>query len=327
MELDAALPQQTLLAIIAVQQEIAQAEPALHHVMDVVVRSAARLTGAEAAVVEEQEGEAMIYRAASGRASAHLGLRLDVDRSLSGMCVHENRTLSCEDSESDARVDREACRRVGARSIVVTPLHHRGTPIGVLKIYSSRPRAFDPACAVVLRLLSGIISAILHRAREHEGLALRALHDALTGLANRRHLETVVESSILAEKPFGLVFLDLDGFKRVNDESGHSTGDRVLQSVAQRLSSAIRGHDLAARIGGDEFVVLLDSVSSTSAAEETVRRLQRRIEEPIVEDGRNFALSSSAGLALHPRHGTSFHTLLTYADSAMYAQKQERRSN
>jgi diguanylate cyclase (GGDEF)-like protein len=327
MELDAALPQQTLLAIIAVQQEIAQAEPALHHVMDVVVRCAARLTCAEAAVVEEQEGDAMIYRAASGRASAHLGLHLDAANSLSGMCVRENRTLSCIDSEEDSRVDREACRRVGARSMVVTPLHHRGAPIGVLKIYSSRPHAFDEASAAVLRLLSGIISAILHRTREHEGLALRALHDALTGLANRRHLETVVESSIAAEKPFGLVFLDLDGFKRVNDESGHGVGDRVLQSIAQRLTGAIRGHDLAARIGGDEFVVLLDSVSSTGAAEETVRRLQRRIEEPVVEDGRNFTLSASAGLALHPRHGVTFPTLIAYADAAMYAQKQQRRSN
>lgn len=207
------------------------------------------------------------------------------------------------------------------------PLHHRGSPIGVLKVYSSRPAAFDEATAAVLRLLVGIISAILHRAREHEGLALRALHDALTGLVNRRHFETIVESAIAAERPFGIAFLDLDGFKRVNDDAGHGTGDRVLQVIAQRLTGAIRGNDVAARIGGDEFVVLLDSVSSISAAEETLRRLQRRLEEPITEDGYTFGISASAGLALFPRHAQTFQSLLAHADAAMYAQKQVRRAN
>lgn len=324
MELDAALPQQTLLAIIAVQQEIVQAEPALDHVMDVVVRCASRLTGAEAAVVEVTEGNAMVYRAASGTAAEYVGLRLDIDHSLSGLCVQGDETLRCDDTEEDPRVDRAACRRVHARSMIVTPLRHRGTPIGVLKIYSSKPHTFDDTSAAVLRILGGIISAILHRTREHEGLALRALHDPLTRLPNRERLEAVAEDNIAAGRGFGLVFLDLDGFKRVNDEAGHATGDRVLQSVARRLTGSVRNCDLASRIGGDEFVVLLDGVTTRAVALNAVQRIRQRLEEPIIDGERSFVLSASAGLALYPQNGEALQTLLAYADRAMYAEKQRR---
>jgi diguanylate cyclase (GGDEF)-like protein len=321
MEPDAALPQQTLLAIIAVQQEIVQAEPAPDRVMDVVVRSAARLTSADAAVVELYEDDAMVYRAACGTAADHIGLRLDPQHSLSGLCVIEDRTLRADDCEVDPRVDREACRVVGARSMMVTPLRHHGLPIGVLKVFSSRLGAFDDKAAAVLQLLVGIISAVLHRAREHEGLALRALQDTLTGLPNRQRLESAIESSVAASRPFALVFLDLDRFKRVNDEGGHATGDRVLQAVAHRLTSSIRDGDLAARFGGDEFVLLLDGVRSDEAATETVHRLRRRLEEPIVDGELRFSISASAGVALYPVHGSSIAALLAHADARMYAQK------
>lgn len=114
--MDVQLPQQTLLAIIAVQQEIVETDVALHEVMGVVARAAARLTGSDAAVVELQEGAEMVYRAVAGTAANFIGLRLRATHSLSGLCVQLDRTLRCDDRETDDRVDREACRRVGARS-------------------------------------------------------------------------------------------------------------------------------------------------------------------------------------------------------------------
>jgi len=313
VELNAALPHQTLLEIIAVQQEIVEADLAFDRVMNVVVRSAGRLTNADASAVELHEDDEMVYRAGWGKAAEHVGLRLRAANSLSGKCVEADETLRCIDSESDPRVDRDACRRVGARSMVVTPLRYRGAPLGVLKVYSSRPSAFDETSEGILRLLVGIVAASMHRAREHEGLTLRALHDPLTGLANRSRLEATIEAGIAAGRPFGIVFIDLNGFKRINDEQGHAAGDHTLRLVASILAASIRDRDLAARLGGDEFVILLEGVRSRPAAAETVQRLQSRL--------RNDAISASAGIAMYPEDGTSVAALLAHADAGMYAEK------
>jgi diguanylate cyclase (GGDEF)-like protein len=313
-ELHAALPHQTLLAIIAVQQEIVEADLAFDRVLEVVVHSAGRLTSADASVVELHEGDEMVYRAGWGKAHEHIGLRLKASSSLSGLCVALDETLRCDDCETDPRVDREKCGRVGARSMVVTPLRYRGTPLGVLKVYSSRRAAFDESSEGILRLLVGIVAASMHRAREHEGLKLRALHDPLTGLANRSRMEGAIEAGIAASRTFGVVFIDLNGLKRINDEQGHAAGDRMLRLVASTIASSIRDHDLAARLGGDEFVVLLEGVRSRDAAVEAVHRLQISLK-------RN-EISASAGIAMYPEDGTSVAALLARADAAMYAEKQ-----
>jgi diguanylate cyclase (GGDEF)-like protein len=205
--------------------------------------------------------------------------------------------------------------------MVVTPLRHRSAPIGVLKVYASRPAAFDDASAAALRLLVGIIAATMHRAREHELLSLRALHDPLTGLPNRHQFESVLAAKVMAGRPFGLVYLDLNGFKRINDERGHAAGDAVLQSVARRLTAVLREHDLVARIGGDEFVVLLDGVHSRATATEATLRLQHRLEECIADEE---STPASAGIALYPDDGGDAQTLLARADACMYADKQAR---
>jgi diguanylate cyclase (GGDEF)-like protein len=315
-QLDAALPHETLLAIITVQQEIVEADLAFDRVLDVVVRSAGRLTDSAAAVVEVHDGDDMIYRAGWGEARQHVGMKLNASQSISGLCVAKNMTLRCDDAENDGRVDRDACRRVGARSMIVTPLRYRGTPLGVLKVYSSRPHAFDESSEGVLRLLAGIIAASMHRAREHEGLTMRALHDQLTGLSNRSRLEGALEDAITAGRPFGIVFLDLDGFKRINDEQGHAAGDRVLRTVGSVLASSVRDRDLAARLGGDEFVVLLDGVRTREGAHEAVQRLQSRLHAQ--------QISASAGSAMYPEDGTTMAELLARADAAMYADKGGR---
>jgi len=312
-ELHAALPHQTLLAIIAVQQEIVEADLAFDRVLDAVVQSAGRLTSADAAAVELHEDDEMVYRAGWGKAEEHVGLRLKAATSLSGLCVARDETMRCDDCETDPRVDREACRRVGARSMVVTPLRYRGTALGVLKVYSSRRAAFDESHEGILRLLVGIVAASMHRAREHEGLTLRALHDPLTGLANRSRLEGVLEDYINRHHPFGIVFIDLNGFKRINDEQGHAAGDRMLRLVANTIASSIRDHDVAARLGGDEFVVVLEGIRSREAATDAVQRLQASLQ-------RN-DISASAGVAMYPEDGTSVAALLAHADQAMYAVK------
>jgi diguanylate cyclase (GGDEF)-like protein len=148
----------------------------------------------------------------------------------------------------------------------------------------------------------------------------QAFTDGLTGLANRKRLG---ERAALAlhEGPVGLVLLDLDRFKEVNDTLGHHVGDQLLVVVAQRLASVLRPQDTVARLGGDEFALLLPGVDEPSAAAATARA-RAALAEPFVLGGLLVDVSASAGIAVSPEHGTAVDELLQHADVAMYLSKE-----
>jgi diguanylate cyclase (GGDEF)-like protein len=152
------------------------------------------------------------------------------------------------------------------------------------------------------------------------------MHDQLTGLPNREQLESILGARIARGDPFAIAFLDLNGFKRINDEQGHACGDRILQTVARRLSSSVRGNDTAARLGGDEFVIVLEGISSRDAALEALQRLLTRVAEPIPDGDRTFTVSATAGVAVFPSDAQTSHSLLSVADAGMYAEKRPTRS-
>ena len=165
--------------------------------------------------------------------------------------------------------------------------------------------------------------------REHAEAQLRerALYDALTMLPNRVLLEDRVSAALAAAHrqhgPLGLLLIDLDGFKEVNDELGHSAGDRVLVEVAKRLASAIRESDTAARLGGDEFVVLLPATALPGAIG-TAWTLNGLIAEPIAIGDTTRSVSASIGIAAFPEHGRDAVSLFAAADAAMYEAKRTR---
>ena len=182
----------------------------------------------------------------------------------------------------------------------------------------------------VLERLSGmadLAATAFVNARFLESVQNEALQDPLTGLANARLLARAAESALAAEPsssehPVALLFVDLDGFKPVNDEHGHDAGDDVLRVCGRRLKAAVRESDTVARIGGDEFVVLMPHAGRT-AAEATAARLRDVLLEPIsVADG-EVRLSGSVGIAL-ASSGDDFRTLLKRADEAMYVAKGRR---
>jgi diguanylate cyclase (GGDEF)-like protein/PAS domain S-box-containing protein len=162
------------------------------------------------------------------------------------------------------------------------------------------------------------------QARQTEGdLRDRALHDPLTGLANRQQLADRLMR--LAEPRndllIGLCFIDLDGFKRVNDTFGHAVGDEVLRSVARRLSAELRPSDLLARLGGDEFVAVLTGAPDRDAAAAIAERLRATIDHPFVIDGTSVTLSASLGIAISLSKELDPDRLLRNADLALYAAK------
>ncbi|WP_312916693.1 EAL domain-containing protein [Stenotrophomonas sp.] len=171
-----------------------------------------------------------------------------------------------------------------------------------------------------------LLAQIGERMRAEQRLTHLAMHDVLTGLPNRLHLqdrlERAIENAELGVCPhFALLFLDLDRFKWVNDSIGHAAGDQMLVEVARRLVRMVRGDDVVARLGGDEFALLVNCERGADAAMELGRRLLKALEAPMWVDGRELFPSGSIGIALwNPRY-TSGADLLRDADAAMYRAK------
>ncbi len=165
-------------------------------------------------------------------------------------------------------------------------------------------------------------TATLSVRRDHQ-----AMHDELTGLPNRKLLILSIEEALdelRQGERLGLLLLDLDGFKEVNDTLGHPVGDRLLQIIGHRLSHSVRPGDLVVRLGGDEFAVLLPSIRDAQAAKEVAARLRAALTEPVRLEGMTFDLAASIGIALHPDHASDFQLLLQRADVAMYLAKEAR---
>jgi diguanylate cyclase (GGDEF)-like protein len=300
------------------QNAIATSEFDLDAVLETVVQEARRLTGADAAVVEMPDGDELVYRAASGTATGHLGLRTPRASALSGLALRTGETLVCDDSETDERADPEACRRVGARSLVVVPLRHDAHAAGVLKVYSASRGRFAPENVRVLTLLADMIGGALGHAELLEKLHRLALTDELTGLANRRswydHLEHALARARRSAAPLSLVALDLNGFKQVNDKQGHVAGDRLLRTTSACWSSVLRDSDILGRVGGDEFAVILEQ-----ADEETAARIAERLEVSL----QAAEVSVATGIATWDREEDA-EALLSRADAAMYERKSGR---
>jgi len=160
-------------------------------------------------------------------------------------------------------------------------------------------------------------------------MAHLAQHDILTGLPNRMLLTDRITHAIAMaprhnQQP-GVLFLDLDGFKHVNDSLGHPVGDKLLQSVASRLVSCVRGSDTVSRLGGDEFVVLLAEIARPEDAATAAARMLEAVNEPYIVDGHELHVTTSIGISLYPADGTDAETMIKNADTAMYQAKAQGR--
>jgi diguanylate cyclase (GGDEF)-like protein/PAS domain S-box-containing protein len=173
--------------IVAAQTAIAEGAGGLGSTLDLVAAEAREIVGADGAVVELPDGEEMVYRAAAGAGVAHLGARVPVSGSLSGAVLLDGETAICHDAETDPRVDREACRRIGVRSMVCVALRHRDETVGVLKAYSAAVSAFSDRDARTLELLAGLAAATVHRAQVERRLA--ALHAVGAALGGARSVQ------------------------------------------------------------------------------------------------------------------------------------------
>lgn len=149
--------------------------------------------------------------------------------------------------------------------------------------------------------------------------------DELTGLPNRRALSARLEAAIAANEPFGVVVLDLDRFKAINDTLGHAAGDEVLRRLAPRLAEQLRPDDLLGRLGGDEFALVVAGARDERGVHTIAERLTAALEQPVAIAAQSVQLGASFGIALHPDDAATVHGLLDHADAAMYRAKREPR--
>lgn len=172
----------------------------------------------------------------------------------------------------------------------------------------------------------GTHTDIAARKQTEEVIWKQANFDALTGLPNRRmffdRLTEEIKRSMRAKKMFGVMFIDLDGFKEVNDELGHQAGDDLLIQVSQRLDKCIRDTDTSARLGGDEFTVLLTGLAHQADIERIADKILRSLNEPFKLGSKSASISASIGIAIFPKHGLDGDSLISHADTAMYEAKE-----
>lgn len=174
----------------------------------------------------------------------------------------------------------------------------------------------------------GVAHEVTELRRTERELEYRASHDPLTGLPNRHRLQSELQYAITHATQSGdglaVLYLDLDGFKEVNDRCGHDAGDRLLHEVAQRLQQGLRQGDLVARVGGDEFVALLPGCRDIEAAQVVADGIRARLSPPYTLPDGLFRLDASIGIACFPADGSDPDALLAHADRAMYAAKRHR---
>jgi diguanylate cyclase (GGDEF)-like protein/PAS domain S-box-containing protein len=185
----------------------------------------------------------------------------------------------------------------------------------------------EPLLQQMADILSRTLSLYLQRKSAEKRLMHASLHDALTGLPNRVYLTHQLEATMKAERAAAVLYVDLDRYKLINDTLGHSVGDQVLIEVARRFREAIRPIDVAGRIGGDEFILLLMDLQDRTEIERIARKVLSAIEKPFVLMNRAYFLSASIGVAVAPDDGRDAHLLIKCADSAMYRVKSEGRND
>jgi diguanylate cyclase (GGDEF)-like protein/PAS domain S-box-containing protein len=207
------------------------------------------------------------------------------------------------------------------------PLRTASGVIGALVVQSyTGDVRYSTADMQLLEYVSAQIAAAVERNRDRSLLAHMVGHDPLTDLPNRHlfdgKLTSALQSAANGQLSLGLLYMDLDGFKQVNDAHGHATGDLLLQQAAQRIRHCVRQTDLVARLGGDEFVALLYGVSHSEQASNVAEKIRQSLEQPFELGGITARLTVSIGIARYPDDGKDKQSLLHHADQAMYAAKR-----
>jgi diguanylate cyclase (GGDEF)-like protein/PAS domain S-box-containing protein len=219
--------------------------------------------------------------------------------------------------------------QAGLAGGLVVPMVTTGVTTA-LELFARNPYVDDAETLESLRVIALQIAQYEQRKLAERNLRFMASHDELTGLFNRaalqHELDRAIKRSNRHQKQFAVMFVDLDRFKHINDTLGHGVGDEMIKTCGERLTALLREDDVVARFGGDEFVLLLENLSSANDAAVLAEKVLACCAEPFVIEGRELHVSASVGVSIYPDNGGDVEALLKNADTAMYRAKERGRN-
>ena len=245
-----------------------------------------------------------------------------------------NKIIFMEDLEKlppEAIMEKEIMLSQDIKSFIAIPISSKDKVIGVLRFDQIKTKkGLRIEDRDLLKVLSNILADAIMKVEVEKEISYLAYYDALTGLPNRTLISNRLEQAIplarRSEKIIGMIFIDLDGFKSVNDTMGHHLGDQVLKQVADRLSQCISKYDTVARFGGDEFLIMIPEIFHVKDVEEVASTVMKTFNSPIIVSNQEFFLTASAGISVFPVDGQEANILIKNADVAMYSAKNNGKS-
>jgi len=219
----------------------------------------------------------------------------------------------------------------GIRSLIALTVMEKEMPLALLSFGSIRnTKIWRNEHKEMLRILVNMLSDAISKVEAEKEISYMAYYDSLTGLPNRtlylNRLKLAIEAARRSGEVIGVVFVDLDSFKEVNDTIGHPGGDEMLVQMAKRLAGCLRKYDTVSRFGGDEFLILLTRINSIEDIQKIVDKIMYSFTRPLTLRGQEFFITASAGIAVFPKDGEDAVTLIRNADQAMYNSKENGKN-
>ena len=242
-----------------------------------------------------------------------------------------NAPVWIEDIERDGGTQRaQQALQAGLRSAFAFPILLGDTFYGVMEFFARETLKPDLALVELVQTIGSQIGQFMARKAAEQNLRFVASHDPLTGLFNRSIFHERLHQALAQAGRFGrtlsLLFIDLDGFKLINDTLGHNAGDALLVELANRLRATLREGDVIGRMGGDEFVVLIEESGGATQVAEVAKKIREAATRPFLLQGRVCQVTASIGISLYPDDGKDAQSLLKSADMAMYLVKQQGKN-
>ncbi|KPN89889.1 EAL domain-containing protein [Pseudomonas nunensis] len=323
-----------VLELIARSTELSEVLDSLAHLVE------SQLEGMMVSIlVLDEDGKHLLHGAAPSLPQAYNqlidGIAIGPKVGSCGTAVYRREPVIVTDIEQDPLWEeyRSVAASYGFRACWSTPiLSHERNVLGTFALYSNTVRSPRSSETRLINMATPLAGIAIERQLTEKRIRYMGDHDALTGLPNRTLLEDRLKQAILYAQRYNrlvtVVFLDLDKFKLVNDSLGHSAGDELLKTVAQRMLECVRRTDTVVRLGGDEFVIILfDQPSDIDGVTPALHKIQEAILRPIQISGHTLHVTCSMGLATYPADGNDTDTLLSNADAAMYRAKELGRNS